>query len=163
MFLDIDDTLNVRRCESGAELLSHQAGSSVGYPINAVREVIDWLCDLHRAGAQLIWSTTWNQHAEEYARWFGLPLGLDYVPQWETNRIAFGRSHKLIPVFTYLAEHPEITRAVILDDLVGTADTEDALASRGRILIPELDEEFGVTLKVRAQVDEFLHPAADRR
>ncbi len=156
IFLDIDGTLNVPRCEPGAQLLSHGTGSGGSYSVHAVREVVDWLCGLHAAGVDLIWSTTWNAQAEAYAGWFGLPRGLLHLRHGGGNRIAFGRSLKVGPVQDYLVTHPEIQRAVILDDMVGEFDFEDARSSGGRLLIPELDDELGVTRAVRAVVSDFL-------
>ncbi|SIM02783.1 Uncharacterised protein [Mycobacteroides abscessus subsp. abscessus] len=156
VFIGIDGTLNVRQCESGAELLRHETGSAGGYSIHAVREVVDWLCGLHAADMELIWSTTWNEQADVYAGWFGLPRELPYLKHSGANRVSFGRSLKVAPVLDYLGAHPEIHKAVVLDDVVGEYGFENARSSGGRLLIPELAEEFGITSAVRADVDAFL-------
>lgn len=156
VFLDIDGTLNVRRCEVGAELLRHETSSAGGYSVQAVREVIDWICSLHAGGAQIIWSTTWNEQADTYAGWFGLPRELAYLKHSDANRVSFGRSLKVAAVLDYLGAHPEIHKAVILDDVVGEFDFEYARSSGGRLLIPELADELGITATVRAEVDVFL-------
>lgn len=156
VFLDIDGTLNVRQCEAGAELLHHETGSAGSYSVHAVREVVDWLCGLHSAGVDLIWSTTWNEQADTYASWFGLPRRLAHVKHGAGNRVSFGRSLKVAPVLDYLGAHPEIHKAVVLDDVVGESDFENARSSGGRLLIPELADEFGITSAVRADVDAFL-------
>lgn len=166
VFLDIDGTLNVRGCEIGSTLIrrggeeiTRDAGGvfhlDVGLFYNAVRETRDWLNELHSVGVQLIWSTTWNDQADDFAEWFGLPTGLPFLRQ-DANREAFGRSLKVATVTRFLDQHPELERAVILDDVIGTYDFDDARNSGGRLLIPELDEDFGVTTTVRAEVDAFL-------
>lgn len=156
IFLDIDGTLNVRQCEAGFELLRHETGSTGGYSVHAVREVVDWLGRLHAVGVELIWSTTWNEHADTFAGWFGLPRGLAQLKHSDANRVSFGRSLKVAPVLDYLGAHPEIHQAVILDDVVGEFDFEYARSSGGRLLIPELADELGITATVRAEVDVFL-------
>ncbi|KMV17572.1 hypothetical protein ACT17_14845 [Mycolicibacterium conceptionense] len=165
VFLDIDGTLNTRVCEPGSTLMRRSSGATISvvdtgesyeYAIHAVRETVDWLNALHANGVQLIWSTTWNDQAEDYAEWFGLPAGLPFVRQDNANRVSFGHSMKVPPVLAYLDAHPEITKAVLLEDLIGWLDQDLDAVTAGRLLIPELDEELGVTANVRAQVDEFL-------
>ena len=153
VFLDIDGTVNVDVPEPGMTLLTRETG----YPIHAVTEVVGWLCGLRAGGVALVWNTTRNDRAEDYAQWFGLPRGLPRVRHAE-NRVSFGHSLKVRGVLRYLAEHPQIGRAAVLDDVVGERDAHLPAVTSGRLLIPALDDRHGITSAVMAAVDAHLQP-----
>lgn len=155
VFLDIDGTLNVTDSAPGWTLSTR----TVGYPIHAVTEVVDWLCTLHDRGVALVWNTTWNDQADDYAEWFGLPHGLPWV-RHDENRVSFGHSLKVRGALRYMQAHPRIKRAVVLDDVVGEHDACLPAVTSGRVLVPELHERHGVTREVMVAVDAHLrlHP-----
>lgn len=153
VFLDIDGTLNVDTAEPPMTLRTR----SVGYPIHAISEVIDWLNDLHSRGVALVWNTTWNDQAEDYAQWFGLPSGLPWI-RHDENRVSFGHSLKVRGALRYLQAHPNICRAVVLDDVIGHRDGNLPVVMSGRMLVPELHERHGITRAVMGVVNAHLQP-----
>lgn len=153
VFLDIDGTLNVADPAPGMVLRTRESG----YPIHVVSEVVDWLCDLHACGVALVWNTTWNDQADDYAEWFGLPRGLPWI-RHDENRTSFGHSLKLRGALRYLQEHPQISRAAVLDDVIGERDQYLPAVASGRVLVPELHDRHGITREVMASVDAHLQP-----
>jgi hypothetical protein len=151
VFIDIDGTINVADCAAGFTLHTR----AVGYPIHAIAEVVDWLCELHRRGVALVWNSTWNDRCEDYAQWFGLPPGLPWI-RHDENRVSFGHSMKLLGALRYLQEHPQTDRAVVLDDVIGERDHFPPAVASGRVLVPELHDSRGVTPAVMATVDTHL-------
>lgn len=151
VFLDIDKTINVAEPAPGMSI----ATRTVGYPLHATVEAVDWICELHNRGVWIIWNTTWNDQADDYAEWFGLPRGLPYIKHDE-NRTSFGHSLKVRGAVRFLEDNPHIVRAVVLDDMVGNLDGELDDVVAGRLLIPELHETHGITHSVIEQADAFM-------
>ncbi|KXO98379.1 hypothetical protein AXK58_25110 [Tsukamurella tyrosinosolvens] len=158
MFLDIDGTLNVPAADTGFTLLTRPSG----FPTHVVKDVRDWLCDLQARGVRLIWNSTWNDQCDDYAAWFGLPRDLEWIPHDE-NRVSFGHSLKVRGAVDFLARHPEIERAVVLDDVLGFLEHELEDVIAGRLFLPELDELHGVTRAVIDETEQFLFSSSSGR
>ena len=147
LFLDIDGTLTPLSSR-GIVGTPWVVQASLG-TITVNEEIRHKLRELQLRGVTIIWTTLWEEAAEEVAEGLmleysgHLPLLIDGIPDFKSRCIE-----------NYLKNHPKITKSIWTDDHI--EDDEKEYAENAGVKVMSIDPIIGLTVEDLDEIQEYL-------